>query len=186
MRGSALAQPQPPKLPRELALAERWAKDAGKEVQRAVADTPQGKIPVVVVKHADRPVLVRLERKCIAVFAIAQVDQQMREKLASLETSVQQRVLIALTDELLSSPRTGYTLSPLGLKSITNLERVSVEEVIAISETDPSSRNRFLDAIQEVVTVMVRGMRILAITGDEPPPTASAAPPSPPPETMYR
>jgi len=185
VRGNALAQPQPPKLPKELALAERWAKDAGKEVQRTVADTPQGKIPVLIVKHGPGAVLIRMEHRCIAVFAIADVDQQMRDKLSRLGSAVQQRVLVTLTNELLSSPRTGYTLFPLGLTSIADLERISVEEVIAISNSDASSRNRLLDAIQEVVTVMVRGMRILAITGDQMPPTSSATPPSPP-DAMYR
>ncbi len=176
-----MAQAQPPKLPRGLALAERWAKDAGRDVQRGVAGTPQGDIPIIIMKHGPYSVMVRMEHKAIAVFAVAQTDQPMRDKLAGLSPDVQKRALIALTAELLSSPRTGYTVVPSGLTSIAALEQISVEEVVVISEGDPSSRNRFLDATQEVVTVMVRAGRILAIAGDQPPPTASTTPPGPPP-----
>lgn len=180
-----MAQPGTPKIPRELALAERWAKDAGREVQRATAKTPNGDVPVLIVKHGNWAVLVRIERAAIVVFAIAQVDQEMRNRLATLDPGIQQRVLLALTTELLSSPRTGYSFVPADLKSVTALEQVSTEEVLVISESDPSSRNRFLDAIQEVVTVMVRGTRMLAIAGNQPPPTGTTPPPPPPPE-MYR
>lgn len=180
-----MAQPPALKLPRELALAERWAKDSGRTVERTRGRGPEGEIPAIVIKHGAYPIVAYMEHKCVRISASAQVAQQVRDKLTRLVENDQRRVLIALTNELLSNARTGYDVVPHGLASVTGLEQINVAEIIALSEEDPGSRNRFMDAVQEVVTVMVRALRILAIAGDQPPPTTSMAPSSPPPE-MYR
>lgn len=132
-----MAQAPPLKLPRELALAERWAKELGRTVQRGSGTGPQGEFPVIRIQHGKYPVFVRMQGKCISVFTIAEVEPGARVKLAALEAEDQQRALLLFADELMSNPRAGSSWTPQENMTLPTLERFSVEELLTIRNRTP-------------------------------------------------
>jgi len=149
--------------PSVLLLADRWAKAMGKSTKVVdVQDADGGIVPVLVVMHGDKPVLVRSRGECVSIFLLMDIPKDIADRIHRYPGHVQKRVLAALRYELLSHARTAFALRPEPLGSIAELQRIRVEQLVRISEDDPSSFNRYSDAIQEIVTTTARVFSVLA------------------------
>lgn len=157
--------PEPVHLPSSLALAEKWAKDTGRETQRVLSDPlPDGtRLPLLVITHGAYRVLVREQGSCIAVYVVMKLPDDVRKKLASLGTEDKERLFIALRGELSSTGRNAFGYSPEPLSSVDQLEAFSVEQTLRISENDVSTCNRFYDALQETVTTIVNATSVFQV-----------------------
>lgn len=172
------------KFPKQLVLAEQWAKQMGKKVNRVDATLPNGKkIPILTIMHGTRAVLVSTRNEVIFIFIIIEIPEEIRNRLDKLDMAKQEKILLSLEHQLLSNARTAYRLEPQMLKKVSELKKIIVEQSIRISNKDQSSFNRFADAIQEVITVGVRAMLVFGII---PPEMVSGEPTKiKPPEEMY-
>lgn len=149
--------------PDVLLLAENWARGMGKVTKRVSFQTPNGgEIVVLTVMHGDKQVFVHEWNECISVFALMDLPEELTTRMRAMSSQLQRRLEVGLQRELVSLGRTAFTFRPLPLESIVHLQRISVSQLIRISSGDPSSFNRFADAIQEVVTSIARAASILA------------------------
>jgi len=172
------------KFPRQLVLAEQWAKQMGKKVDRVEVTLPNGnKIPILAIMHGNRAVLISTQHEVIFIFITIEIPKDIRKRLDNLDIAKQEKILLSLEHQLLSNARTAYRLEPQIVKKVSDLNKIIVEESIRISNKDKSSFNRFADAIQEVITVAVRAMFVFGII----PPEMSSVDPTKikPPEGMY-
>lgn len=172
------------KLPQSLALAEKWAKQMGKQTQRGEAIFIDGnKVPILSISHANKPIWVRQENHIIVIFVRIEVPKEVSEQIKTLNKAEQNRIMLSLKHQLLSEGRTGYILEPSGVVNLEELSAITIEQRIRISSKDHSSFNRFGDAIQEIVTVAVKSMLVFGIlpTGV----TSSKSSEIKPPEGMY-
>jgi hypothetical protein len=150
--------------PPHLVVAERWLKAAGKPVQwgEIRIGSPNAPVsPMLVIQQGPLAIFVRPQNDCLAVFVVADVPIEARQKLSLLPSDLKQRMFIRLRQELLTSSRCGFALMPPELSRIEQLERFVVEQVIAIDESDASTRNRLLDAVLEVTNATMRAGGIL-------------------------
>jgi hypothetical protein len=178
----------PPPVSKRLAIAERWAKTAGKQVDRGEGQGTDGsKYTVLRVMHGQSPVLVREQGDTVVVFAMTQIPEELRAALRKLSPQDLLRVDMGVREQLLSNPRVGYAMHPQTLKSLTELEVIDVERQVAIDDRDLSSKNTYLDAIQEVVVVMFRVLLALRLVnpGQAVPDGTSSAKTGGPPSPMY-
>jgi hypothetical protein len=112
-----------------------------------------------------------------------QIPDDVRKKLLALSSEAKQKVLIALSGELSSNSRTAYVFVPLDTRGIDDLQGFLVQQLLKISEQDVGSFNRLCDAVQEVVTVLGKGIRVFGLLGS--PQDASTAPTRPASPSMY-
>ncbi len=149
------------KIPPKLGLAEKYCKKLGRKYQYVEAESNNETITLLAVSHGSRPVFVRQEKDSIIIFIQIDIPDEMKTIFQKLNPELGEKILISLKHELLSQERTGFSLLPQGINKLSELEGFTVQQQIVISEKDPSSINRFADAIQEVVTVTVRALLIL-------------------------
>lgn len=60
-----------------------------------------------------------------------------------------------------------FRFPPKGVREAAHLDRLVVEQLIRVSRDDPGSFNRFVDAIQEVVSGTARAMAFLGSLVEE-------------------
>ena len=171
--------------PQLLTLAEKWAKQMGKEVERGKATLPDGKeIPVLFVSHGPRWVIIRKENDIIIINVFIEVPDEVRERIKTLDPTAQDRFLLQLKYQLLSNARTGWYPEPKTYKKPHELKKIIIEQRIRLSKMDHSSFNRYADALQEVVTV---GVRVMILYGIIPPESTGGESTDigPPPDSMY-
>jgi hypothetical protein len=167
-----------------LVLAEKWSRKMGKDVRRVEAILPDGnKIPILTISHGKKSVFIRAENKIIVIFVNAEHPENIRDKLEKLDKNKQEIILDSLKQQLLSHGRTGYYLDPLNAQIISELKGFTIEQRISISNKDPSSFNRLMDAFQEVMTVTIRALLIFGILPSEP--SSSVTVDLKPPDEMY-
>lgn len=156
--------------PQSLILVEKWSKLMGKRTKRLKAELSDGTIiPIVTINHGNISVLVRSEYEIIVVFINAEVPYDIKNQLEKLDREKQEIILESLKQQLLSNGRTGYYLEPISTSVISELSGFTIEQRIRISSKDPSSFNRLMDAIQEVITVTIRALLLFGILPSEPP-----------------
>jgi hypothetical protein len=96
------------------------------------------------------------------VALLIDVPPEVTKAIARTPITTRQWIEVNLRYELTSNGRTAFTLRPRTMQDITQLRRITVEQLIRISEDDPASFNRLADAIQEVVTTASRASAVLA------------------------
>lgn len=150
-----------------LALAEKWIKETGRPTDRVLGDPlPDGtRLPLLLITHGNYKVLIIEQNGSLFIQASTQIPVDVRTKLAVLTDETKQKVLIALNGELSSSSRTGYSFHPSDARAINDIQGFLVQQLLRISENDISSFNRLCDSIQEVVTVLGKGIRVLGLFG---------------------
>ncbi len=162
------AQPQGPiNFGPSLALAEKWINETGRPTTRNLSNPlPDGtQVPVLLCTHGMYNVAITEQAGCLFVQALAQISEDVRKKLADLTPETKQKVLIALNGELSSNSRTGYSFQPPDARAMDEVQGFFVQQLLKISESDVGSFNRLCDAIQEVVTVLGKGIRVLGLFG---------------------
>jgi hypothetical protein len=170
--------------PSTLILAENWSRKIGKKVKKTEAILPdKKKLPILAISHGKMLVYVRAEHKIIVIFTKAEVPNFITEQLKKLKKEKQEIILDSLKQQLLSHGRTGYYLDPLNASIISDLKGFTIEQRIRISNKDSGSFNRFLDAIQEVVTVTIRALTLFGVLPSEPSSTGIIQ--MKPPDEMY-
>jgi hypothetical protein len=124
-----------PRLSRFLALAERWAKEAGKATERGEAESlTSTRVPIVVVKHGQLSVFIRDGEKGIVVFGVVQIPEQVRSSLSQVSEQDRKQALIVLKGALLQNPRTGFAIDPVEAQTIDQVRAISVEQTLRIAE----------------------------------------------------
>jgi hypothetical protein len=170
---------------KNLALAERWAKESGKETDRAEAEGPtKTRVPIVHVKHGQISLFVRDGQKGIVVFGVIQIQDEVRSGLSQVPEQDRKQALIVLKSSLLQNPRTGFAIEPLDAQTIDHVRVISVEQTLHIADGDLASMNRFTDAIQELATAIVQANLVFGIAMGGSKQTYSSG--SPPPPDIYR
>ena len=158
-----MPMPPPPNVPDVLLLAEKGARAMGNQTRLVeIAKGGRDRGGLLVVMHGDQPALVREQMECISVFILMDIPDELVVEIAKLPSEYQKRLEVNLRGALLSHGRTAFALWPIRLRSIGELRRISIEQTLRISEEDPSSFNRYADAIQEVVTTTARVSKVLA------------------------
>ncbi|MFZ0699701.1 MAG: DUF2299 family protein [Thermoplasmata archaeon] len=154
--------------PQLLQVAERWAKAAGRDVKWGSfkVGSPEASFQsMLVIQQGSIAVFVRCQADALVVFVVADLPMEARQKIATLSSELRSKMLIHLRQELLSVPRNGFAVFPPTLMSIDQLERFIVEQTLVIDEHDPSTRNRFLDAVMEVTVGAMRAAQVIASLG---------------------
>ncbi len=137
--------------PPPLALAEGWARELSRPTRRATVAGPESTSEaVILVAHGSRDLTVRAFGTWVAVALIVEFSPEARDVFLALPDSTQVRALRAIRAQLVQQPRTSFAIEPREAVSIAEVTRVVVEQVFRISSEDPSSFNRFADALQEV------------------------------------
>ncbi len=169
-------------------LAEEWAKGMGKGTMRGEFSTPEGtRQPLLVVDHGGNRVFVRQDRDCLTVFVIVEMEQDAIDKVAKLSPDLQRRLYAAFRLQLMMHGRTGFATAPTGAKHLREIRRVVIEQVVRIEKNDTSTYNRYADAIQEVVTSMVRAFSVFGhLLSDGSGGAGTAGVRRPPPNPMYQ
>lgn len=153
-----------PRSPDILGLARKWIEAAGDTVQVVEIPLPEGGIASVLqVTHGTVTVQLTVRGDLVLIGAGFEVPVDSRQKLGTLPGETQVKLLLGLRVELESCHRVGFVLMPPTAANISQVERFIVSEVVYISADDPSTRNRLMDAIQEISTVGVRGAQVLGI-----------------------
>ncbi len=169
---------------KQLALAEKWAKQLGNKVERGEATLVTGKkVPLLNITHGNKPIFVHEANEIITVWINIGIPEEVREKIKTLDPASSQKMLISLKSQLLSNARTGFRMNPSNYKEFSEIKDFTVEQRIKIK--DIGSFNRFADAIQEVVTVAVKALLVYGIISTTESTTSDQKPPQPPPEGMY-
>jgi len=169
----------------QLSLAEKWAQQLGNRVNSGEAALENGtKIPILGVDHGGRLVLVSEENETLIVSINITIPDEVRKKIKTIDKDTAQKILMSLQNQLLSNARTAFMMNPNKFENLSEITNISIQQRIKISLKDPSSFNRFADAIQEVVTVAVKTMLIYGIVSNTQSTSGNQKPPQPP-ESMY-
>lgn len=181
-----MSAPAPLKISKQLALAERWAKERGSVVERGTAKVPgRPDETILILDPKTLPVIVRDSGKDITVFALYDVPLEIRKKFEQVDEKTRLEAWIRLRAEISRSPRTAYYFAPEKITSISELSRVALEQRIRISEEDLASYNRFGDAVQEIRTMITQAVVFLGYFGPPGGVTSAYTSPSPPPTGMF-
>jgi hypothetical protein len=174
-------------LPPNLELARRWVSVAGDPTEVDEVENPDGTTgPGLTVEHGNVRLRLLPRGDLILVLIAFGIPADAREKLAGLEPESRRKLLLGLRIELLSCHRAAFYYTPADATDVSQLEQFLVLELVHVSEEDPSSRNRLMDALQEVTAVGLRGTHVLGIASLAPPPTRGGVPPrAPPPPGLY-
>jgi hypothetical protein len=118
------------------------------------APTPDGTTtPFLMVKFGAYPVFVAEQGQgCIKVGLDIRIGDVARQKLMNLSPEDKRKATTALRGELSSNPRAAYSWNPPNSATLDQLQLLEIVELLKIVESDVSTFNRFIDAIQEVVT----------------------------------
>lgn len=178
-------------LPRQLRLAETWARRMGHLVAYEHILLPDNSKEVVIkVGQGSHWVLVRRAADGVKVFAIIVIPPNMRETLGALPADARRSAMDSLIATLASRQRTGWILSPSGVTDPGALEGIEIKQVLRLSPDDPGCINWLEDAIQEVtIATLITILSLQAATrgsgsraaGDE-----IGEGPVPPGSGMYR
>lgn len=167
--------------PPQLVLAQRWLEAAGDTVEAAEGRGPEGDpIWTLVVTHGAIKLRVVPREDQLAVTVGFGVPAEARAKLRTLPDEVRKKLFVLFRQELLSCHRVGFLYQPTDAADISGIENFVVISLLVIGAKDLSTRNRLLDAIQEVTTTGLRAYQILGIAssgGSTAPPPATAPPP---------
>ncbi len=145
----------PPTAP--LLLAEKWAHHRHDATSRGGAVFGQGDVePVLQIYHGSAPIVVRDLGKCLMVLGAFEFAPETRARLNEASPGERGMFFSELEEILMSCPRIGYSLGPHGVTDARDVRQVVLDQTLQISENDPSSFNRFSDAIQETETVLLR------------------------------
>jgi len=145
-----------------LLLTKRWVGEMGKRSRFVELQDRDGlRGAVLVVDHLGWKVFIQERSRCILVMVIVDIPRALVEKVSSMPEPIQSRLECNLRIELTSNARTAYTLRPSQAQHLSSLRRMTVEQLIRVSGDDPSSFNRLVDAIQEVVTTATRASSVL-------------------------
>jgi len=174
---------KPIRLTNQLILVKQYAEEMGRTVHVGIATTPDNKtFPIIVISHGNHPIIVREENSMTVVFSEIRVSEDIKKKYRQCDPAIQERILLAVKHSLLSKCNFGYRMFPPSLKSISELDKIQIEQVFRLSRSDPSCINRFADAMQGVVSAT---LEVLLIIGSIDP--GNSAPDNKPPEPgMYR
>lgn len=148
-------------IPPKLRLAEKFCKKLGRKYEYKEAIVGNETKILLFVYHGGNPIFVSQEKDSIIIFIRINIPDEVKKISQKLEEELTERILFNLKRELSSHERTGFSLIPININKLSELEGFVVQQQIVISEKDPSSINRFADAIQEVVTVTARALLIL-------------------------
>ena len=162
----ARAPPSVPALTPQLQLAEEWARAKGDQVDHGAGIFEPGRVePVLRVHHGPAPIYVRDMGRCLQVVGTLALPAEFRASLRAMDEAARAGALSDLREALMACPRVGFTLSPRTATDITEIAVVSVDQTLRISASDPSTFNRFADAIQEAETILLRVADLVGLYG---------------------
>ena len=145
-----------------------------------VGDT---KLPIVVIKHGVRGIILAADPAPLLrlVYAI-DFDEKDGKLFLSVPDDQRTRFFHGLRRELLEG-RSAYRLTFDDNKNPTRLIEVSIEQRLVITDESSATIQRFLDGMQELVTLGVRAEQILlgalrglSVAGSSSGTTSSVAP----------
>jgi len=152
----------PSSVPPPLTLADRWARELGKTTRlMELLDSDGSKGVVLLIVHRDHRIFIQARGECIVVTVLIEIPTEVTAAIARQSAPMKRRIEVNLRTELASNGRTAFTLRPAAMTDIEQLRRITVEQLMKVSEDDPSSFNRLADAIQEVVTTAARASAVL-------------------------
>lgn len=168
-------------LPAKLALAKRWLEAAGDTVELSEApEKDETLTPSLIITHGSIKLQLVQREDQLAVTVSFSIPAEARAKFRTLPEDVRRKLFVVFRQELLSCHRVGFVYQPLNATEIGAIESYLVVALLVVAPRDPSTRNRLLDAVQEVVTTGIRAGQVLGIAasgGNAPPPPTTAPPP---------
>jgi hypothetical protein len=178
------------KRPKILATALRWAEDLQYKCDWGEGQDGTGARFAVLIVHINDQLAVAVKEhgKGLMVFAHQTIPEDVRAAIREgVGEKERKEALLVLQGDLLQLARVGFNLQPHGITSIDLVESIGLNVLLRIDDEDTATMNRYLDAIQEVGTSVVRvalafGTTIGASKGTDT--TYQSA--SPPPTDIYR
>ncbi len=161
----------------QLALARRWFVTLGAKVEDIPADEKAGRPWPSIGVDLGRVGLDAVEdpSATISLIMTIQLAPQVREAAKKLGSENQQKVFLVLRQGLMDNPRLAWSFAPQSSATLSDLDKIVFWERFRLSGDDAESFNRFLDALQELMTASTK-IRVIFEA------TLGASPP-PPPET---
>ncbi|MCI4332603.1 MAG: hypothetical protein L3K01_02565 [Thermoplasmata archaeon] len=141
----------------QLETARKWALALGNEVEiTTITDMANTKRPAIGIKHGSIGLLAAEINGTLSVAALLGVPPDFRTASSMLPADLRFQMLESVRQALMDCPRVGWTLLPQTTASIEQLEALQMLELMRLADGDVQSFNRFADAIQELVTMVVR------------------------------
>lgn len=161
-----MATPPPsPALPAQLALANRWAQSLGMTTRTITGTGPSGETLSGLEIHRANVVLVAFSPPGADAFIILKmtvnVPAALRATVGRMGEDTRRQLTEDIYSALQSNSRSGYQVVPPNTVDFSQMEQISLEQVMRLDENDATSFNRFADGIQELVSGYSRvGRRI--------------------------
>jgi len=164
----------------QLALARRWAVQLGNTVEPVQATDAQGDaVAAFGVRHGPiQLIILETPTGVLTVLAVITIPPELRQTIGRLPPEFQAKMQETLKLAFMDCPRVGWNLIPPTATLIGMVERFDLSENLRIVDSDVASFNRFADAIQEVVTLAVRGQQVYStvFVGGPGPPSRATSP----------
>ncbi len=146
--------------PEALKRVEVLARRLNRKVERAVAiqTTPEEEkeFHSILVEHGKFAIPFRCEGEVVICFMPIGIEKEVKEKFKGVPYEKRRRLYFHLLRDLQLSNRVGYTIKPLGIKLIDQIDEVYLECSSIIEDTSGESANRLADIIQEMVIMMLK------------------------------
>jgi hypothetical protein len=144
--------------PPQLILAERWIQAAGMTTRWGTANGPAGTIAALEIQRgplalgAFSPPSQSEETAYIVLRLSAPIPAAVRATVSRLSEDAQRHLTESVFAALQMNLRTGWSLQPPTAQSAAQIESITLEQLLHLDDRDPSSYNRLLDGVQELVT----------------------------------
>ena len=154
-------------LPPQLALAERWIQRLGMSTRPTEGTDPSGAQIRGLEIHRGPFVLVAFSppsttEPFLILKVIANLPASMQAAAGRLGEETRRQLLDEVFAALQSNPRSGFQVVPEGATDFSQIQQISLEQVMRLEEGDPGSFNRLSDGVQELVTGLTRVTRRIA------------------------
>jgi hypothetical protein len=117
--------------------------------------------PVLRVQHGSVVLTLAAQSDVLHVGCTVIFSPPVRQRLGSLPPEGRGRLLAALKLEISGCQRVILNVFPSDAKDVAMIARLTVYETVHLSATEASTRNRLMEALQEVANAGYRAIRVL-------------------------
>jgi hypothetical protein len=140
----------------QLELANRWLQAMGMTTRSITGKDANGQdIPVLEIRRGTLAIMAfspPATEPFLVLRMVANIPAALRATAGRMGEETRRELTQAIYAAMQSNPRSGYQVQPPNAADFTQIEQISLEQVVRLDEDDIATFNRLADSVQELVT----------------------------------